>query len=76
MPNVMRRIVTPVLAAVATISAALGVVYLVVACESLPSFLGAVPGDAHPRTRLGAALLIFALFLAAIALIARRRQAD
>ena len=72
----MRRVVTLGLAVVAVISTALGVVYLVVACESLPSFLGAVPGDTHPRTRLGVALLIVAVLLAVGSVIGRRGNTD
>lgn len=43
----------------------LGVVYLVVACQNLPGFLGPTPGDASPRTILG--LVVLALGLASLA---------
>jgi hypothetical protein len=52
------------LGAAAALAAALSVTYLVVACESLPAFLGPVAGDTHPRTRLGAVILALAVLLA------------
>lgn len=39
----------------------LGVVYLVLACEELPGFLGGTPGDTAPRTTLGIAVLLLGL---------------
>jgi hypothetical protein len=54
---------------------ALGVVYLSVACQSLPGFMGPVHGDASPRTGLG--IVFVALGLAALfggLLVARRRS--
>jgi amino acid permease len=53
----------------------LGVVYLAVACESLPGFLGGIQGDTSPRTGLGVVALV--LGLAALGLSAwsiRRRS--
>ena len=44
---------------------AVGVVYLAVACGSLPGFLGPVHGDTAPRTGRG----LLALALAAIVLL-------
>jgi hypothetical protein len=72
--RVIGRVVIPVLAAMSLAATALGVIYVAVACQSLPSFLGAVPGETHPRTRLGAALLILAVVFAAAAYASRRRS--
>ena len=55
----------------------LGVAYLVVACESLPGFLGGIQGDTSPRTGFGVVALV--LGLAALGLSAwwlRRRSPD
>jgi hypothetical protein len=55
---------------------ALGVVYLVVACEELPGFLGGTPGDASPRTGLGVAGLLLglvALSIGAFTTLRRKR---
>jgi hypothetical protein len=62
------------LAALSALAVALGVVYLAVACQSLPGFLGSVAGDTHPRTRLGAALVVLALLLALASVITSRRR--
>ena len=54
----------------------LGVVYLVVACEELPGFLGGTPGDTSPRTGLGVAGLVLglaALSIGTFATLKRRR---
>jgi hypothetical protein len=56
-----RRALTARLGGLGALSAVLGAIYLVVACESLPSFLGQVHGDTHPRTTLGAFVLGVAL---------------
>jgi hypothetical protein len=54
---------------------AVGIVYCVVACESLPGFLGPTPGDASPRTGLGIAVVVLGLSaLAAAAIVAWRRS--
>jgi hypothetical protein len=63
--SVGRRHVTLGFGLVSLLALGLGVVYLVVACQSLPGFLGQGAGDPHPRTPLGAALLVFAALLAA-----------
>jgi len=68
------RATAAVLGAAAAVSAALAVTYLVVACESLPSLLGPVAGDTHPRTKLGAALMVVAVLLAAGAFVVMRLQ--
>jgi hypothetical protein len=70
--GVVGLVVSRVLAALALAAFALGVTYVAVACESLPSFLGGVPGDTHPRTPLGVALLIAAVMFAAAAYASRR----
>jgi hypothetical protein len=62
-----RRAITITMDAAAALIAILAVTYLVVACESLPGFLGPVAADTQPRTKLGAALLIVAVLLAASA---------
>ncbi|HEY1592796.1 MAG TPA: hypothetical protein VGF81_13460 [Solirubrobacteraceae bacterium] len=46
----------------------LGVVYLSVACESLPGFLGGTQGDTSPRTGFG--FVALGLGVAALALTA------
>jgi hypothetical protein len=66
------RVSTVVLSMAAIVTAALAVTYLVVACQSLPGFLGPVAGDTHPRTRLGAALMVVAVLLAIGALAGER----
>ncbi len=57
------RAMTATVEIAAALVAGLAVTYLVVACQSLPRLLGPVAGDSHPRTRLGAALLIVAVLL-------------
>ena len=55
---------------------ALGIVYLVLACEELPGFLGGTPGDTSPRTGLGVAGLVLglaALSIGTFATLKRRR---
>lgn len=68
-----KRAVTATLEGIAALIAVLAVTYLVVACESLPGILGPVAGDTHPRTKLGAGLLIVAIVLAAGGLLVARR---
>lgn len=51
----------------------LGIVYLTVACESLPGFLGGEAGHASPRTGLGIVAVLLALAVAVGLLITRRR---
>ena len=55
------------LAVLAVAAAIVGVVYLTVPCQSLPSLLGGLPGDSHPRTPLGAGLTAGAVVLALVA---------
>jgi amino acid permease len=55
----MRRVSWPVVGgAVGFALVGLGIVYLVVACESLPGFLGGMPGDTSPRTGFGVLALV------------------
>jgi hypothetical protein len=53
---------------------ALGVVYLTVACENLPGFMGPHAGDTSPRTGLGIAGVVFGLIALAGALAGTRRR--
>jgi len=48
-------------------AAVLGLIDLIVACRLLPRCLRGVPGDTHPRSTLGAALLLTAAALALMA---------
>lgn len=52
----------------------LGVVYLTVACESLPGFLGGIAGDTSPRTGLGIVAVVLAVLAFAFGLIAAQRR--
>jgi amino acid permease len=54
----------------------LGIVYLVVACEALPGFMGPTPGDTSPRTGLGVAGLVLGLAAFSIAALLARRQSQ
>jgi hypothetical protein len=58
------RLVPIVLGAATVVLTVVAVIYLVVACQSLPGLLGPVAGDTHPRTRLGAGLLLVAVIMA------------
>ena len=54
---------------------AIGLVYLTVACEALPAFLGPTAGDTSPRTGLGlAGVVLGAAALIAAFVVARRRR--
>lgn len=72
--NFASRAITVTVGTVAAFTAVLAVTYLGVACESLPSLLGPVAGDTHPRTKLGAALLFVAVLLAVVSLGLARLQ--
>jgi multisubunit Na+/H+ antiporter MnhB subunit len=67
---------TVVLGLTAVLAGALAVTYLLVACQSLPSLLGPVAGDTHPRTKLGAAFLLLAVLLAGGAVMTARLRRD
>jgi hypothetical protein len=53
---------------------AVGIIYLVVACEALPGFLGPTPGDTSPRTPLGVGSVLLGVAALAVAFIADRRR--
>jgi uncharacterized membrane protein YidH (DUF202 family) len=53
---------------------ALGVVYLVLACEELPGFLGGTPGDTSPRTAIGIAVLLVGVATLSIGALANVRR--
>ena len=67
-----RRAISATLGTAAAVATVLAVIYLVVACESLPGVLGPVAGDSQPRTKLGAAILLVAVILATGAVLATR----
>jgi amino acid permease len=52
----------------------LGVVYLVVACESLPGFLGGMQGDTSPRTGFGVVSLLLGLIALGLSAWSVRRR--
>jgi amino acid permease len=53
---------------------AVGITYLVVACEDLPGFLGPHPGDTSPRTPLGIVGVILGMVAVIVAVGAARRR--
>ena len=55
---------------------AVGIVYLVVACEALPGFLGPTAGDTSPRIPLGIAGVVLGVAALGVAFIADRRRAS
>ncbi len=72
-----RRLLPYPLAVLAAVATAVAITYLVMACQSLPSFMGPVAGDSHPRTPLGAAvaaLAVLAWLGAALAYARRKRR--
>ena len=53
----------------------IGIVYLSVACENLPGFLGPHPGDTSPRIGLGiAGVLLGTISVLAALFVLRRRR--
>lgn len=68
------RIVAGAVGALGTLLLAIGVVYLSVACENLPSILGPTPGETSPRTPLGVIVLVLGLVVLALAGISARRR--
>jgi hypothetical protein len=73
--SLVRRLLVLGLSGLTLAATALAVTYLVVACGSLPAFMGRVAGDPHPRTTLGVALLVLAALLALAAILTGRRRA-
>lgn len=69
-----RAITSAATAAVGAVLVGIGIVYLTVACESLPGILGPHPGDASPRTPLGIALVVLGLVVLGFAVIVTRRR--
>ncbi len=71
-----RRLLPYPLALLAAIATAVAITYLVLACESLPGFMGGVAGDSHPRTALGAGIAALAVlaWLGAALAYAKRTQ--
>jgi hypothetical protein len=51
-----------------------GIVYLVVACESLPGILGPHAGDTSPRVPLGVACVVFGVIALAVTFLTTRRR--
>jgi amino acid permease len=73
----VRRVSIRILSGVVGVAlVALGVVYLTVACESLPAFLGGTAGDTSPRTGLGIVALAVAAGVGLGLVITRRRRPD
>jgi amino acid permease len=71
-----RRLSIPTVLAgtIGVVLIALGIVYLTVACENLPTFLGPHAGDTSPRTGLGIVGVTLGLVSLVLALIAARRR--
>ena len=72
--TVRPRILAGALGAVGALLVAVGVVYLVVACQDLPGILGPTAGDTSPRTPRGVAGVVLGVALLAVALLAARRR--
>ena len=71
----MRRVSLPVVGgAVGVALVGLGIVYLVVACESLPGFLGGMQGDTSPRTGFGVAAVVLGLVALGLSAWSIRRR--
>jgi hypothetical protein len=70
---VRRRVAVPFAGLAGLTLLGLGVVYLTVACESLPGFMGPHLGDTSPRLGLGIAAVVLGVgTLTATYLFARR----
>jgi hypothetical protein len=53
---------------------AVGIVYLTVACQDLPGFLGPSPGDTSPRVGLGVTGIVLGLAALVFAILSARRR--
>jgi amino acid permease len=60
--------------ALGLVAMAVGVVYLCVACQSLPGFMGPVHGDTSPRTGRGIVFVMVGLIALVGELTVRRRS--
>ena len=60
--------------AVGLVLLAMAIVYLTVACQSLPGFMGPTSGDTSPRTGLGVVTVVLGLVALLVAIIAWRRR--
>lgn len=52
----------------------LGIVYLAMACQDLPGFMGPSPGDTSPRTPLGIGVLLVGLIALGGAVVVMRAR--
>jgi hypothetical protein len=68
------RVLALASAAIGAILLGIGVVYLTVACESLPGVLGPSAGDSSPRTTLGIIWSVLGIAALAVAVVAVRRR--
>jgi hypothetical protein len=70
----LRIIIVAAVAALGAVLLTVGIVYVTVACESLPGVLGPTAGDTSPRIPLGVICIVLgvAALLAAFALGRRR----
>jgi hypothetical protein len=68
------RIIAAGTAALGAVLVGVGIVYLTVACESLPGVLGPTAGDTSPRTPRGVVCIVLGVvaLVAALALVGRR----
>ena len=68
------RIVAGAAGALGTLLLGIGVVYLSVACESLPGILGPTAGETSPRTPLGVIVVVLGLAVLVLAGVTARRR--
>jgi hypothetical protein len=73
----MRRVGGAPVVIIGLVGAALltvGIVYLTVACQSLPGFMGPHPGDTSPRAGLGIVAVVLAIAAFGVAYLTARRR--
>jgi hypothetical protein len=70
----MRRVAVIPVAILGLVLLAIGIVYLTIACQSLPGFMGPVHGDTSPRTGLGVLGVVLGVAVLVGAFIAARRR--